>query len=271
MSVMANMENILRTFGSFNGSRFDDSVPGVALFDGGTDSAYENYALALSSKKTLFENDKKKLKLLIAKAFDFFGVTGRPHIWPLFPGLPDGFEDELESRGAVRGDVFFGMTCELGLQDGLRAFGGGSAKAVVDVVAEEDVRGWADAVWYGFDSEEAPPESFVRFVREASRCGAISLIAIEDDELADACLPRRFSATGMLFFADGEAGLYYIATRPERRGRGLGGLVVRRLIEAAKELGCKRASLLATPQGRPLYARYGFKEECEVPICVFGE
>jgi ribosomal protein S18 acetylase RimI-like enzyme len=60
-------------------------------------------------------------------------------------------------------------------------------------------------------------------------------------------------------FSGGEtAGIYYISTRPEFRGRGLGGAVVEYLKRAARERGFRYVTLLATPSGRPLYERHGF-------------
>ncbi len=48
-------------------------------------------------------------------------------------------------------------------------------------------------------------------------------------------------------------------TRPEWRNRGIAKQLVDKLVEAAKAAGSMQLFLNASPMGRPLYDRYGFK------------
>jgi GNAT superfamily N-acetyltransferase len=58
---------------------------------------------------------------------------------------------------------------------------------------------------------------------------------------------------------DGDAGVIFVATRPEARGRGLsGGLLAAALVEA-RDRGCDISTLQATKMGEPVYARLGYE------------
>jgi GNAT superfamily N-acetyltransferase len=58
---------------------------------------------------------------------------------------------------------------------------------------------------------------------------------------------------------DGDAGVFFVATLPEARGRGLaGGLLAAALVEA-RDRGCDISTLQATKMGEPVYARLGYQ------------
>ena len=66
-------------------------------------------------------------------------------------------------------------------------------------------------------------------------------------------------AAGMTVVEHGVAGLYYIGTIPQARGRGLGELCTRLLTNTAFDLGARAAILQASKIGEPLYQRVGYK------------
>ncbi|HKE99305.1 MAG TPA: GNAT family N-acetyltransferase [Actinomycetes bacterium] len=66
------------------------------------------------------------------------------------------------------------------------------------------------------------------------------------------------AATAMAFVAGGSVGVYWVATLPGARGRGLGGALTRTALAVAPEL---PAVLSATPAGVPVYRRLGFRPE----------
>jgi GNAT superfamily N-acetyltransferase len=58
---------------------------------------------------------------------------------------------------------------------------------------------------------------------------------------------------------DGDAGVVFVATLPDARGRGLaGGLLAAALVEA-RDRGCDISTLQATKMGEPVYARLGYE------------
>jgi GNAT superfamily N-acetyltransferase len=80
---------------------------------------------------------------------------------------------------------------------------------------------------------------------------------------------RSPAATGGVFFAHDVAGLYCFTTRERMRGRGLASALVGASHAAARAKGVERAVLQATPSGRPVYARAGYREERPLPVLSF--
>lgn len=58
---------------------------------------------------------------------------------------------------------------------------------------------------------------------------------------------------------DGDAGVTYVAARPEARGRGLVAALLRQALREARERGCTTTTLESTRAGRPVYERLGFR------------
>lgn len=72
-------------------------------------------------------------------------------------------------------------------------------------------------------------------------------------------------ATGSLVPAAGVGGIYNIATRASRRGRGIGRAITWSLMREAAALGYSVAILWSTTAGLPVYRRLGFEERVRVP------
>jgi ribosomal protein S18 acetylase RimI-like enzyme len=58
---------------------------------------------------------------------------------------------------------------------------------------------------------------------------------------------------------DGDAGIYYVATLPDARGRGLARAVVKRALADARERGCTSTTLQASDMGARLYESLGYE------------
>jgi GNAT superfamily N-acetyltransferase len=94
--------------------------------------------------------------------------------------------------------------------------------------------------------------------RDGSLERAILGSAYDDDDesrlyiTADACVLG-------INYCDGDAGVFFVATLPEARGRGLaGGLLAAALVEA-RDRGCDVSTLQATKVGEPVYGRIGYQ------------
>lgn len=72
--------------------------------------------------------------------------------------------------------------------------------------------------------------------------------------------------TGIIVFGGNIAGIYYVATLPDQRGKGYGTAMMKHLLSRAKQKGYHLTGLEASSEGVSLYKRLGFKE-----ICVFKE
>jgi hypothetical protein len=77
------------------------------------------------------------------------------------------------------------------------------------------------------------------------------------------------AATAAVFLSQGAAGLYCFATRGSMRRRGLASALVHASHAAARARGVERALLQATPSGRSVYARAGYRAERAIPVLRF--
>ena len=58
---------------------------------------------------------------------------------------------------------------------------------------------------------------------------------------------------------DGDAGVFFVATLPEARGRGLASRLLTAALVEARDRGCDISTLQATKIGEPVYARVGYR------------
>ena len=65
--------------------------------------------------------------------------------------------------------------------------------------------------------------------------------------------------TSLLFTSGRIAGIYWVGTVPEHRGRGFGAAVTWAAVEAGRQRGCVLASLQASEAGRRVYEGMGFE------------
>jgi GNAT superfamily N-acetyltransferase len=68
------------------------------------------------------------------------------------------------------------------------------------------------------------------------------------------------AATGIAFDLDGDCGVYNVGTREHLRRRGFGTAVTALLVHAARDRGCRTATLQSTPMAERVYAAVGFRD-----------
>jgi ribosomal protein S18 acetylase RimI-like enzyme len=114
----------------------------------------------------------------------------------------------------------------------------------------------ADAYWQvaanAYASNGFPPEIFAYYEDYEGLAG--------DDVAAFlARLDGRPAAIAMTIVRHGVAGIYWVGTTVEARGRGLGRTLTATAVNAGFDLGAEIASLQASPMGEPLYRAMGFE------------
>jgi GNAT superfamily N-acetyltransferase len=70
---------------------------------------------------------------------------------------------------------------------------------------------------------------------------------------------RTMSVVGTLDL-DGDCGVFWVATLPEARGRGLTSRLMHLALEEGRERGCDISTLQATKLGRPVYEALGYRD-----------
>jgi ribosomal protein S18 acetylase RimI-like enzyme len=70
----------------------------------------------------------------------------------------------------------------------------------------------------------------------------------------------RPAACVAALYAGGDCGIFNVGTRSDARGRGLATGLMRQALLDARDLGLETTSLQATPMGRSLYRRMGYRE-----------
>lgn len=81
-------------------------------------------------------------------------------------------------------------------------------------------------------------------------------------------LDGKPAAGAMTIVTHGVAGIYWVGTHPEARGRGLAELCTRAAGNAGFDLGARIAALQASPMGEPVYRRMGYFEVTRYPFLV---
>jgi ribosomal protein S18 acetylase RimI-like enzyme len=76
------------------------------------------------------------------------------------------------------------------------------------------------------------------------------------------------AAGAMVIVTHGVAGVYWVGTRPEGRGKGLAELCTRAAGNAGFDLGARIAGLQASVMGEPIYRRMGYVEVTRYPNFV---
>jgi GNAT superfamily N-acetyltransferase len=123
-----------------------------------------------------------------------------------------------------------------------------SGLAVREVSTPEELVGFREAAFRGFGLPVGVARLFLN-----ERLHALPQVRLFAGLVGGATV-----ATSMLVATGEVAGIYWVATLPEQRGRGYGEALTWAAAAAGQRLGCRIASLQASKMGRPVYARMGF-------------
>jgi ribosomal protein S18 acetylase RimI-like enzyme len=193
----------------------------------------------------------------VEEAQAWFRRRGIPWSWYVGPATgPGDLAAELERRGFPKVTEPPGMAAPIA---GLDELDRGADVSLARVSDERDVGAWFDVFAAAFGLSRPAAKAFQDLLLAAG--------------LDDSAPVRHYMAldrggvvaTGSLVPAAGVAGLYNIATRTDRRGRGIGRAMTHALMVEGAALGYEVAILWSTAAGLPVYRRLGFAERVRIP------
>ncbi len=185
-----------------------------------------------------------------------FKAAGVPMYWWTGPATrPGDLGTHLQAHGLEHEYDFPGMGIDLRtLSDAQPPHG----LTIREIRTQQPLRTWCDVVTRGFAMPglvgDALLDAFVR-------------TGLGDD------VPWRWYlglaegepvATSMLALSGGVAGIYYVSTLPEARGRGIGTAMSLKPLLDGREMGYRAGILRSSELGAGIYRSLGFREYCKI-------
>ncbi len=184
--------------------------------------------------------ERVKDSSIVESVIKFFKDEKISFMWPLY----DGGEKFLEDAGLLYAGSLTGMIYEPEKSDSIPEF---------QKLNPDD---WAQTAWHGFGGGvDDVPANYFALVRNFNDAPEFSLHAHKTGE--------NYDGTFMLVNEPDSTGVYYVATVPEMRRRGVANAMLK---EICKLSNGKKILLQATPMGLPFYKNFGFKELCRIPV-----
>jgi ribosomal protein S18 acetylase RimI-like enzyme len=178
-----------------------------------------------------------------------------PMLWWTGPGTtPTDLGERLLRRGFLL-EPAFGMTADLSAPVEPRH---GAAVEVTEVESEAALTEWSEVLCAAFGAPPAFGTAFSQLTLALGLGPSSSFrhfLARHDGEPV---------ATASVFFGAGVAGIYDVATLPDRRRQGLGTAVTRAALAAARAGGARQAILHASAAGAGVYRSLGFVDVCDI-------
>jgi len=191
----------------------------------------------------------------VGEILTHFVLRGLPLSWHVGPSTgPRELGTLLIDRGLTR------LEDEVGMAQDLRSFREDApppSGLVIEPVAEKRaLRSWVEVVAAGFGF----PDTVASLIFELHR--GIGSSEHSPWRLYLGLMDGEPVGTSRLFVSTGVAGVYHVATLPEKRKRGIGTAMTRAALREARSLGCDIAVLRAAQVGLGIYRKLGFRECC---------
>jgi len=195
---------------------------------------------------------------VLARARDFFAARSRG-----FSVFIRAHRDaDLRAAGEAAGLTLSGESPGMVVDARLPDYPPAEDVVAAEVETDEDVRGFASVMaeayaTYGMPPDVAPAVLSSIDVLRAPHIASV-LVRLED----------RPAAGAMVIVTHGVAGIYWVGTRPEARGRGLAALATQRATNLGFDRGARMGALQASVMGEPVYRRMGWIEITRYPLLV---
>lgn len=184
---------------------------------------------------------------ILARAETFFAERRRRFLVWIRAHADEPLERAARERGYLEIDDTPGMVVE-------RRVAPGAVPAVRRVADAAGVRDFAEVCARGYATYGLRPDAVhASFARPD--------ICLRPDAAAFVAYDGGAPVSAAMVIADGRAaGLYWVATVPEARGRGLGTACTAAATNAGFDLGAPVVVLQASSMGEPIYRRLGYRE-----------
>lgn len=221
-------------------------TPELTIMNNDTKIAMFNRILFTNLKP---ENTKQK----IGEIVEYFDSKKLPFNWQVDPDdKPENLASKLEEAGLERSETP-GMAVIL--------------KDLIEPKMPEDF------TWNKVDSPEKLREwsylmcrayGMPEFGWDLLATATINMGIVDDYPCYTGYYKEKPVATSAVFYSDGVAGLYSVASLPEVRGKGIGSMISYVPFIDAIERGYKIGILHSSPMGYRVYERLGFEEICKL-------
>ena len=179
---------------------------------------------------------------IVKRTVKFFSDENISFMWPVY----NGGEKILEDCGLIYAGNLTAMSYE-----------SKSSHATNNLkIYEADSHDWADIAWQGFGSEAGTTSKEYYKLVEAFKNDTSLRLYIADYE-------GKHAGTFLITNEKNLMGVYYFATLPEFRRKGIARAMMSKICELASG---KTIVLQATPMGLPFYKKFGFEERFIIPI-----
>ena len=191
-------------------------------------------------------------KELLARAKEFFGERGRGFsVWCRDAQDRDRDRDLLAAADAAGLQFVYAMP-EMTLTAPVQTPALPPGTELRRLTTGEEAEDYWRVATTSYASLGFPPEVFAGYTDHSGLLAgnvAAFLAYLEGEPVAIA----------MTIVSDGVAGIYWVGTLEQARGKGLGRAVTAAATNAGFELGADLASLQASPMGKPIYEAMGYE------------
>ena len=168
---------------------------------------------------------------------------------------PDNLDECLKSHGFIHRIDLVGMAIDL-----LNMYENVSVPSTLTITEVNDIRNlriWCHTTSIGYGFPEGEEQALLNwFVKDIHLQQSLKFYL--------GWLEGKPVATSLLFWAEGVAGVYFVATIPEVRRQGIGFAITLKPLQEGREMGYRISILQASKMGKPVYLRMGFKEYCKI-------
>jgi GNAT superfamily N-acetyltransferase len=194
---------------------------------------------------------------VLARAERFFRQHGRGYTIVLRAHADDDLRAAAEAAGFLAMGDMPDMVLDHRLPDAVPPAG----VELRRVTTEADAKGYGEVMGVAYATYGMPEDVLPT---------ALPLYALYAPHIV-AVLARvngTPAAGAMVVVTHGVAGIYWVGTTPDARGKGLAELCTRAAGNAGFDQGARIAALQASPMGEPVYKRMGYVEVSRYPYVV---